>query len=117
MQSQLEHLLSLNPGARFLKCDLHVHTPASRDIDPAWANATPENLVSLAIGAGLDVIAVTDHNSAAWCDRAKLAACVDVLSDLPYADCVEEALLTIDVRGDRDTAELVDSATYRFDVS
>ena len=67
-------ILSLPSGAEWLKADLHVHTPASTDIADEWKTATPEDVVRIAIEKGLDIIAVTDHNTAAWCDNVRQAA-------------------------------------------
>ena len=71
------------PGARWLRCDLHVHTPFDREkkfgedvrgaID-ALKNAKPQRLAEIADhfvqacrtaadGAGMDIVALTDHNS------------------------------------------------------
>ncbi|MEU8214912.1 AAA family ATPase [Micromonospora taraxaci] len=55
--------------------DLHVHTPASRDVDPLTYGATEaRQIVDMAIAAGLQAIAVTDHNTAGWCDEVADAA-------------------------------------------
>ena len=70
----LEKLLALADGARFRRVDLHVHTPASPDMSPIWASASPEDLVRLALDHGLEAIAVTDHNTASWCDLVSDAA-------------------------------------------
>lgn len=51
-----------------MKLDLHIHTTAS---DGAWS---PEEVVGAAADRGLDVIAVTDHDSVAGVDRARAAA-------------------------------------------
>ena len=67
-------ILNLPSGAQWLKADLHVHTPASSDMAEAWANATPEDVVRIALGKGLDVIGITDHNTASWCDKVRKAA-------------------------------------------
>jgi AAA domain-containing protein/PHP domain-containing protein len=61
--------------ARFWAVDLHVHTPASRDVDVRTYGATePRQIVDAAIAAGLRAIAVTDHNTAGWCDKIAEAA-------------------------------------------
>lgn len=59
--------------ARFWAVDLHVHTPGSQDADDAHYG-TPEDVVQAALDQGLAAIAVTDHNTAAWCDRMSDAA-------------------------------------------
>lgn len=51
------------PGSRWWRCDLHVHSPASYDFtDRNTTSAT--DLVQAAQQAGIDAIAVTDHNTA-----------------------------------------------------
>lgn len=61
--------------ASFWAVDLHVHTPASRDVQPdKYGAATPEQIVQAALAADLNAIAITDHNSAAWCQRVADAA-------------------------------------------
>jgi PHP family Zn ribbon phosphoesterase len=47
------------PG--FRKADLHVHTPKS--LCYRERSTTPEQIVDSAVAAGLEVIAVTDHNT------------------------------------------------------
>lgn len=67
------------PGARWWTFDFHTHTPASKDSD-AWQQAigtsdevTPETWLLKYMAAGIDCVAVTDHNSGAWIDRLKAA--------------------------------------------
>lgn len=62
----------MEQGARFLKCDLHMHTPA----DPAGWNGPPmgesgleqreaaERYVEQCYTQGLELVAITDHNFA-----------------------------------------------------
>ena len=69
-----DDILNLSSGAQWLKADLHVHTPASSDMDEKWKNATAVDLVRIAIDKELDVIAITDHNTAVWCDDVRTAA-------------------------------------------
>ena len=61
----LEEILQLPSGASWCKADLHVHTPASKDF---YEDITPDDIVLTALSKGLDVMAVTDPNAAAWCD-------------------------------------------------
>jgi len=59
--------------ARFWAIDLHVHTPASGDArDEDFGTAA--DIVQKALNAGLDAIAVTDHNTVAWCAQMAQAA-------------------------------------------
>lgn len=50
------------PGSRWWKCDLHLHTPESYDFEDR-ETVTPEQWVAAALGKGLEVVAVTDHNT------------------------------------------------------
>jgi predicted metal-dependent phosphoesterase TrpH len=59
-------------GARYFKADLHLHSPASKDFQDK--NASPEDFVQAALAKGLEIVAVTDHNSAEWVDRVRVAA-------------------------------------------
>lgn len=76
-------IINLSPGAVWLKADLHVHTPASADIGDRWKDASPEDVVRIAIEKGLDAIAVTDHNTAAWCGLVIEAASNTALTVFP----------------------------------
>ena len=78
-----DDILSLPSGAQWLKTDLHVHTPASADIADEWKTAAPDDVVRIAIEMGLDIIAVTDHNTAAWCDHVRQAAVGTPLTVFP----------------------------------
>ncbi|MAT52640.1 MAG: chromosome segregation protein SMC [Porticoccaceae bacterium] len=67
------------PGSRWWKFDFHTHTPASKDTT-AWQRAlgSPDELTAEAwllkyMVAGIDCVAVTDHNSGAWIDQLKEA--------------------------------------------
>ena len=59
-------------GARWLKCDLHLHTPASECF--LNKSITPKQWVEACLQAGLDCVAVTDHNTGAWIDCIKEAS-------------------------------------------
>ena len=78
-----EDILNLPSGAQWLKADLHVHTPASPDMDNTWKHSTPSDVVNIAISKGLDIIAITDHNTAAWCDDVRQASFGTELTVLP----------------------------------
>lgn len=74
---------NIEPGAQWLRCDLHVHTPFDqekkfgedvRGAIEALKNAKPQRLAEIADrfvqacrsavdGAGIDIVALTDHNS------------------------------------------------------
>ena len=66
------------PGARWWKFDLHTHTPASIDYgkgpnQAALGAVTPEDWLLGFMRAGIDCVAVTDHNTGEWIDRLKAA--------------------------------------------
>lgn len=67
------------PGARWWKFDFHTHTPASKDTR-AWQDAigtpdelTPQKWLLKYMAAGIDCVAVTDHNTGEWIDKLKAA--------------------------------------------
>src|SRR5215213_1369525 len=83
-------ILDAHRGARFVKADLHVHTPASLDWDARnpeeefrSAKITPDKIVEAALGAELELIAITDHNSVEWCQAVATAAAGTSLTVLP----------------------------------
>ena len=63
------------PGSRWWKFDFHTHTPASHDTP--WhrqsLSLSAEDWLLHYMAAGIDCVAVTDHNSGAWVDRLKNA--------------------------------------------
>ena len=66
------------PGARWWKFDFHTHTPASSDT--YWhgrigsdGELTPEQWLQRYMDAGIDCVAITDHNSGLWIDKLKCA--------------------------------------------
>jgi hypothetical protein len=58
----------------FRAVDLHVHTPGSADVHGSYADATPDDIVRAALDAGLDAIAITDHNTVGWVDAVRAVA-------------------------------------------
>jgi len=69
------------PGARWWKCDLHVHTNGSDDV----ADGDPDDVVASALAQYVNVIGVTDHNTGAMVDdmRAATARAGAQLTPLP----------------------------------
>ena len=63
------------PGSRWWKFDFHTHTPAS--VDTVWAknnlDLSPKDWLRKYMQAGVDCVAVTDHNSGDWIDRLQSA--------------------------------------------
>lgn len=65
-------------GSRWWKCDFHTHTPASDDYGKGQSQSelrsrTPKEWLLDYMRAGIDCVAVTDHNSGGWIDRLKEA--------------------------------------------
>ena len=63
-------------GARWWRFDLHTHTPASHDYGKgphrdSSRRITPDEWLLDYMRAGIDCVAVTDHNSGLWIDRLK----------------------------------------------
>ena len=66
------------PGSRWWKFDFHTHTPASEDYgrgndQASLKQITPKDWLLNFMRAGIDCVAVTDHNSADWIDQLKQA--------------------------------------------
>lgn len=61
-----------SPGSNLYKVDLHIHTPQSNDYRDKDASAT--DIVQAALNAGLNAIAITDHNDYRFIDAIKSAA-------------------------------------------
>lgn len=65
-------------GARWWRFDFHTHTPASSDYGKSPSQADLRNRAHRewlldCMRAGLDCVAITDHNSGAWIDPLKQA--------------------------------------------
>lgn len=65
-------------GARWWKFDFHTHTPASTDYgagpdQEALRALSPREWLLNFMRAGIDCVAVTDHNTGAWIDPLKQA--------------------------------------------
>ncbi len=65
-------------GSRWWKFDFHTHTPASDDYGKGTDQAAlktrkPKEWLFDYMRAGIDCVAITDHNSGAWIDELKSA--------------------------------------------
>lgn len=72
------HNENLWVGSKWWKFDFHTHTPASSDYGKGPKQAefqqiTPKEWLLGYMRAGIDCVAITDHNSGAWIDRLKSA--------------------------------------------
>jgi ABC-type Mn2+/Zn2+ transport system ATPase subunit len=68
-------------GTRWFKCDLHLHTTASKCFQDR--NVTAEQWVARAIEQRLNCVAVTDHNTGEMIDAIKAAAAGKNLTVFP----------------------------------
>lgn len=78
-----------SPGLVWRRLDLHVHTPASADY--TGPHISPSEFVAAALSKGLDAIAITDHNTAAWVDDVIAAAQGTVLTIIPGVEITASA--------------------------
>ncbi len=64
------------PGSRWWRVDLHCHSPASHDFQSEGSPSSTDWIgwVEAARDAGLDAVAITDHNTAAAVDPLREAA-------------------------------------------
>jgi len=53
---------ALGSGARFVRADLHVHSKASYDVNQD-SGMTPAAIIDAAVDAGIEILAITDHNT------------------------------------------------------
>ena len=65
-------------GSRWWKCDFHAHTPASDDYGKgsdqrALKMREPKDWLLDYMRAGIDCVAIMDHNTGAWVDGVKTA--------------------------------------------
>lgn len=63
-------------GAKWWRCDLHTHTPASLDYGNGpdkerFIAITPKDWLLLYMRSNIDCIAITDHNSGGWISRVQ----------------------------------------------
>lgn len=61
------------PGSRWWSFDFHNHTPASSDYISVDKNIQPRDWLLAYMKAGIDCVAVTDHNCGDWVDRLQAA--------------------------------------------
>jgi predicted metal-dependent phosphoesterase TrpH len=98
-------------AAPFRRVDLHIHSPLSAcyvdSMRPeAGRTTTPEQIVDAALAAGLDAIALTDHNGADMIDTIRAAAGAHGLAIFPGTEISTRgghllAIFDIDVEANR----------------
>ena len=65
---------TLIPGSRWWRFDFHNHTPKSDDYNAAErSTVTPRDWLLAYMRAGVDAVAVTDHNTAEWVEPLQAA--------------------------------------------
>lgn len=70
------------PGSRWWRCDFHVHSPGSYDFKNR-ESVTARQWVEAALAAKLDAVAVTDHNTGTFVEKALAAAAGTALRVIP----------------------------------
>lgn len=88
MQEHLEY-----KGTRWYKCDLHLHTVASKCFQDETVAA--EQWVERAIEQKLNCVAITDHNTSTSIDAIKEAAKNKSLTVFPGCDSAKVHLLIL----------------------
>lgn len=71
MNTMISTDLNFSDNFIWLRCDLHTHTPASHDTH--MDGVTEFRWLLAYMEAGIDIIAITDHNTGMWIDRVKAA--------------------------------------------
>ena len=81
-------MIELIHGAKWWKFDFHNHTPKSNDFgkgDELHKAITPKDWLLMYMNAGVDCVAITDHNSGEWIDTLKTTlAVMDISQPLGY---------------------------------
>ena len=62
------------PGAKFYKADLHIHTPASRCWKGVKQPDTMKSIFQRLHDEGIEIAAITDHNSVAAIEEGRKLA-------------------------------------------
>jgi len=101
--------------AQFWAVDLHVHTPGSSDAR-AEDYGTAEDVVSAAIAAGLDAIAITDHNTTTWCEAVAKAAAGRPLVVLPGVEISTDEGHLLAIFEEGTACSTIDDVLARLDI-
>ena len=70
----IEPITRSTRGAKFYKADLHLHTPGSHDFDNGGEEISPDDYVDALEEAGIDLVAITDHDTGSWYKRVREGA-------------------------------------------
>jgi hypothetical protein len=109
----LDEILKMPCGAIWLKADLHVHTPASADYHE---KSTPEDVVRIALDKGLSLIAITDHNTASWCDSVVKAAINTPLTVFPGVEISSHQGHTLAIFETDTPASKIEDLLFKLDI-
>jgi len=82
-ESMLDEILALPSGARYFKADLHVHTPHDPERYERKGEVTAGDIIAGAKAAGVEIIAVTDHNQFAGVDEVMRAGAASGVAVFP----------------------------------
>jgi len=102
----LDEIVALPSGARYFKADLHVHTPHDPEQYERRSEVTAADIIAGAKAAGVEIIAITDHNQFAGVDevmRAGEASGVVVFPGIELTTAGGKPHIHILVIFDRDT--------------
>ena len=102
MENLLSQLQLVDNGAKWYKVDLHLHTPTSHDYKD---RSIPYNaIVGKTLSKGLDMIAITDHNTGYGYKKMCEAARGTQLVVLPGVEIIVEGIHILAVFPEKDTA-------------
>jgi len=102
MSNFLSQLQLVDNGAKWYKVDLHLHTPQSHDYKDRGISY--KVIVEKALSSGLDMIAITDHNTGFGYEKMREAAKETNLVVLPGVEIVVEGVHILAVFPEKDTA-------------
>lgn len=103
MQDFLSQIKLVDNGAKFYKTDLHFHTPESHDYKDK--SIPYKDLVEKAISKGINMIAITDHNTGTGYKKMLKAANGTSLVVLPGVEITVEGIHILGIFPEKDTAE------------
>lgn len=103
-------------GTQWFKCDFHLHTPASECF--LDRTVTPDAWVQACLDAGLQCVAVTDHNTGAWIDSIKDAAKGKALTVFPGVEitCDTSKIHLLIIFDETKTTQNIEDFLLRCDI-
>lgn len=104
-------------GAEFYKADLHVHTPGSYDYED---DIGPDELIDAFEDEGLDIVAVTDHNTTGYYEELAEAAEDSSVTILPGVEITTgqsgEHQIHLTAIFDPEKADIIDGLLYEIGI-